>query len=191
MCVRQSEHSRSALSVPGALRPAVACRSTRAPAATNRSLARLRLRLRLRSPYPVGADPASGDQLQPPAVRPTRSLSFATSGRRRAPCAPSRLIAQPAPMGVAGPARSLPTLTATSDVVRGSSTIDTAWTPDLCDSGLLLFPHVERIVRRPVLPVMRLVHAVHTGCAVNFTPKARATFMTVSKRGFAPGASAL
>lgn len=32
---------------------------------------------------------------------------------------------------------------------------------------------------------------VHTGCAVNLTPRARATFITVSKRGFAPGARAL
>jgi hypothetical protein len=31
----------------------------------------------------------------------------------------------------------------------------------------------------------------YTGWAVNLTPRARATFITVSKRGFAPGASAL
>ena len=30
-----------------------------------------------------------------------------------------------------------------------------------------------------------------TGCAVNFKPSARATFRMVSKRGLAPGASAL
>jgi hypothetical protein len=33
--------------------------------------------------------------------------------------------------------------------------------------------------------------AVHVGWAVNLTPKARATFMTVSNLGLAPGASAL
>jgi hypothetical protein len=32
---------------------------------------------------------------------------------------------------------------------------------------------------------------VQAGCAVNLTPSARATFITVSNRGFAPGASAL
>ena len=31
----------------------------------------------------------------------------------------------------------------------------------------------------------------HAGCAVNLTPNARATFITVSNRGLAPGASAL
>ena len=35
------------------------------------------------------------------------------------------------------------------------------------------------------------VARVHTGCAVNFTPSAWATFMTVSNRGLAPGARAL
>ena len=33
--------------------------------------------------------------------------------------------------------------------------------------------------------------SLQAGCAVNLTPKARATFMTVSNRGLAPGASAL
>ena len=40
----------------------------------------------------------------------------------------------------------------------------------------------------------RLPHActhAQAGCAVNLTPSARATFITVSNRGFAPGASAL
>ena len=31
----------------------------------------------------------------------------------------------------------------------------------------------------------------HAGCAVNLTPSARATFITVSNRGLAPGARAL
>ena len=37
----------------------------------------------------------------------------------------------------------------------------------------------------PAFPV------IQTGCAVNFTPSARATLRMVSKRGLAPGASAL
>jgi hypothetical protein len=36
-----------------------------------------------------------------------------------------------------------------------------------------------------------LVKHFYKACAVNFTPSARATITTVSKRGFAPGASAL
>src|SRR5436305_2437960 len=40
-----------------------------------------------------------------------------------------------------------------------------------------------RLRRAPLL--------IHTGCAVSFTPSARTTFITVSNRGLAPGASAL
>ena len=50
---------------------------------------------------------------------------------------------------------------------------------------------------RDVIGLMQLAFArprralAQAGCAVNLTPSARATFITVSNRGFAPGASAL
>ena len=84
-------------------------------------------------------------------------------------------------------------------LTKRTSRETTGGSAEQCDSKCHWTSFNAAAKRRPVFgssgserPLGRARAALpYMGCAVNLTPSARATFITVSKRGFAPGASAL